>query len=61
MSENQTNRPHRATKEKKAAHTGDRNPKAFAFSGPGKLQKQAARSHDVSSSLTNDMASSDKF
>ncbi|TIA57573.1 putative ribosome biogenesis protein [Aureobasidium pullulans] len=47
MSENQTNRPHRATKEKKAAHTGDRNPKAFAFSRPGKLQKQAARSHDV--------------
>lgn len=23
------------------------NPKAFAFSNPGKLNKQAARSHDV--------------
>jgi ribosome biogenesis protein BMS1 len=49
MSENQTNRPHRATKEKKTPDTGGRNPKAFAFSGPGKLQKQAARSHDVPS------------
>ncbi|KAG9653752.1 DUF663-domain-containing protein, partial [Aureobasidium melanogenum] len=47
MSENQTNRPHRATKEKKAPTTGERNPKAFAFARPGKLQKQAARSHDV--------------
>ncbi|KAF1994293.1 DUF663-domain-containing protein [Amniculicola lignicola CBS 123094] len=42
----QTNRAHRKTKEKKP-HTGERNPKAFAFSTPGRLQKQAARSHDV--------------
>ncbi|GAB7354629.1 hypothetical protein MBLNU459_g5065t1 [Dothideomycetes sp. NU459] len=46
MADNQAHRVHRPTKEKKA-HTGDRNPKAFAFANPGKLQKQAARSHDV--------------
>ncbi|KAI9709028.1 MAG: hypothetical protein M1812_007784 [Candelaria pacifica] len=44
--EDQANRPHRKTKEKKK-HTGGPNPKAFAFARPGKLQKQAARSHDV--------------
>jgi len=44
--EDQSNRPHRPVKEKKA-HTGDKNPKAFAFNAPGKLQKQARRSHDV--------------
>jgi hypothetical protein len=43
----QSNRPHRKTKEKKAAHSGAPNPKAFAFATPGRLQKQAARSHDV--------------
>ncbi|KAF2198108.1 ribosome biogenesis protein-like protein [Delitschia confertaspora ATCC 74209] len=42
----QSNRPHRKSKEKKA-HTGGPNPKAFAFSAPGRLQRQAARSHDV--------------
>jgi hypothetical protein len=42
----QGNRPHRTTKEKKP-HTGDKNPKAFAFNAPGRLQKTAARSHDV--------------
>jgi hypothetical protein len=42
----QGNRPHRETKAKKA-HTGGPNPKAFAFSAPGRLQKTAARSHDV--------------
>ncbi|KAI4145911.1 MAG: hypothetical protein L6R39_003647 [Caloplaca ligustica] len=31
----------------KKKHTGDKNPKAFAYARPGKLQKQAARSHDV--------------
>ncbi|KAF8423049.1 hypothetical protein EV426DRAFT_717705 [Tirmania nivea] len=46
MSEQQTNRPHRKAKEKKK-HVGDRNPKAFAFANPGKLAKQATRSHDV--------------
>ncbi|KAF2034282.1 DUF663-domain-containing protein [Setomelanomma holmii] len=42
----QGNRPHRTTKTKKA-HSGGPNPKAFAFSAPGRLQKTAARSHDV--------------
>lgn len=42
----QGNRPHRTTKEKKP-HTGGPNPKAFAFNAPGRLQKTAARSHDV--------------
>jgi hypothetical protein len=42
----QGNRPHRTTKEKKP-HTGGPNPKAFAFATPGRLQKTAARSHDV--------------
>ncbi|KAH7071917.1 hypothetical protein BKA63DRAFT_473828 [Paraphoma chrysanthemicola] len=42
----QANRPHRAPKAKKA-HSGGPNPKAFAFSAPGRLQKTAARSHDV--------------
>ncbi|KAL8858769.1 MAG: hypothetical protein Q9178_004686 [Gyalolechia marmorata] len=44
--EDQANRPHRKPKVKKK-HTGDKNPKAFAYANPGKLQKQAARSHDV--------------
>ncbi|KAF2136755.1 uncharacterized protein K452DRAFT_279441 [Aplosporella prunicola CBS 121167] len=43
----QANRPHRAKKEKKKPATGGTNPKAFAFAAPGRLQKQAARSHDV--------------
>ncbi|KAL8658775.1 MAG: hypothetical protein Q9202_007430 [Teloschistes flavicans] len=46
--EDQANRPHRKAKVKKK-HTGglNKNPKAFAYAHPGKLQKQAARSHDV--------------
>ncbi|KAL8951994.1 MAG: hypothetical protein Q9222_002062 [Ikaeria aurantiellina] len=44
--DDQANRPHRKAKVKKK-HTGDKNPKAFAYANPGKLQKQAARSHDV--------------
>ncbi|KAL9594781.1 MAG: hypothetical protein Q9219_006840 [cf. Caloplaca sp. 3 TL-2023] len=44
--EEQANRPHRKAKVKKK-HTGDKNPKAFAYAKPGRLQKQAARSHDV--------------
>ncbi|KAL8774355.1 MAG: hypothetical protein Q9209_001106 [Squamulea sp. 1 TL-2023] len=44
--DDQANRPHRKSKVKKK-HTGDKNPKAFAYANPGKLQKQAARSHDV--------------
>ncbi|VBB76979.1 Putative Ribosome biogenesis protein BMS1 homolog [Podospora comata] len=47
----QQNKPHRPSKKskdkKKAQHTGQQNPKAFAFSNPGKLAKQAARSHDI--------------
>lgn len=42
----QANRPHRKTKEKKG-RSGGPNPKAFAVAAPGKLQRQAARSHDV--------------
>ncbi|KAK0621613.1 hypothetical protein B0T17DRAFT_559885 [Bombardia bombarda] len=46
----QVNKPHRQSKkskEKKKQHTGEPNPKAFAFANPGKLAKQAARSHDI--------------
>ncbi|KAI9764088.1 MAG: Glycoside hydrolase 2 (Mannanase, beta-galactosidase) [Geoglossum simile] len=45
--EDQSNRPHRKTKDKKRAAHSAPNPKAFAFANPGRLQKQAARSHDV--------------
>ncbi|OJJ81522.1 GTPase BMS1 [Aspergillus glaucus CBS 516.65] len=43
--EQQSNRTHRPAKEKKK-YEGS-NPKAFAVSNPGKLNKQAARSHDI--------------
>ncbi|KAH6635592.1 hypothetical protein B0J18DRAFT_448256 [Chaetomium sp. MPI-SDFR-AT-0129] len=46
----QTHKPHRVSKkskEKKTQHQGGQNPKAFAFSNPGKLARQAARSHDI--------------
>ncbi|KAK4454372.1 ribosome biogenesis protein bms1 [Podospora aff. communis PSN243] len=46
----QVNKPHRQSKkskDKKKQHTGEKNPKAFAFSNPGKLARQAARSHDI--------------
>jgi ribosome biogenesis protein BMS1 len=46
MADNQSNRPHRPGKEKKA-HTGGPNPKAFAYAAPGRLKKQAARSTEV--------------
>ncbi|POR39490.1 Ribosome biogenesis protein bms1 [Tolypocladium paradoxum] len=45
--EQQLHKPHRKAKEKKKPHTGEPNPKAFAFARPGKLQKQAARSQDI--------------
>ncbi|QIX01180.1 hypothetical protein AMS68_006697 [Peltaster fructicola] len=47
--EDQAHRPHRPskTKDKKERQPGQRNPKAFAFSAPGKLDRQAKRSHDV--------------
>ncbi|KAI1106965.1 DUF663-domain-containing protein [Jackrogersella minutella] len=44
--EQQLHKPHRKSKEKKKP-TGDHNPKAFAYSRPGKLQRAAARSHDI--------------
>ncbi|KAL9608100.1 MAG: hypothetical protein Q9167_007049, partial [Letrouitia subvulpina] len=44
--DDQVNRPHRKAKSKKK-HNGDTNPKAFAYANPGKLAKQAVRSHDV--------------
>ncbi|KAK5143579.1 hypothetical protein LTR04_001850 [Oleoguttula sp. CCFEE 6159] len=63
MADNQAHQPHRKTKEKKAHSGGQSelrsehaqqdtdfpgpNPKAFAYANPGRLQKQAARSHDV--------------
>ena len=45
--EEQANRPHRKSKEKKKPNSGAPNPKAFAFAGPGKLRKQAARSSEI--------------
>ncbi|EGP83848.1 uncharacterized protein MYCGRDRAFT_101428 [Zymoseptoria tritici IPO323] len=45
--EDQAHRAHRPTKEKKKHDTSQPNPKAFAFAAPGRLAKQAARSHDV--------------
>ena len=63
--EDQANRPHRKAKVKKKHTGGketrdhnepqctdfftDKNPKAFAYANPGKLQKQATRSHDACS------------
>ncbi|KAJ8125616.1 hypothetical protein O1611_g8021 [Lasiodiplodia mahajangana] len=44
--EDQAHKPHRKAKEKKKPQ-GDHNPKAFAFSRPGKLARAAARSHDI--------------
>ncbi|KAK3390560.1 hypothetical protein B0H63DRAFT_466011 [Podospora didyma] len=46
----QVNKPHRQakkSKDKRKEHSGAPNPKAFTFSNPGKLAKQAARSHDI--------------
>jgi ribosome biogenesis protein BMS1 len=45
--EEQLHRAHRPAKEKKKHDKSQPNPKAFAFAAPGRLQKQAARSHDV--------------
>ncbi|KAK5112220.1 hypothetical protein LTR62_004381 [Meristemomyces frigidus] len=45
--EEQSHRVHRPTKEKKKHDTSQPNPKAFAYAAPGRLAKQAARSHDV--------------
>ena len=45
--EEQLHRAHRPAKEKKKKDTSQPNPKAFAFAAPGRVQRQAARSHDV--------------
>ncbi|KAL2208885.1 AARP2CN domain-containing protein [Sarocladium strictum] len=46
--DDQVHKPHRKAKEKKKKeHTGERNPKAFAFSNPGRLARTAARSQDI--------------
>lgn len=45
--ETQTNRPHRAKKEKKKPQRGEKNVKAFAVANPGRLAKQAVRSSDI--------------
>jgi len=45
--ETQSNRPHRATKEKKKPKRGEKNVKAFAVANPGRLAKQAVRSSDI--------------
>lgn len=45
--EEQSHRAHRPSKEKKAPTKGQPNPKAFAYAAPGRLAKQASRSHDV--------------
>ncbi|KAK4553724.1 Glycoside hydrolase 2 (Mannanase, beta-galactosidase) [Recurvomyces mirabilis] len=45
--EEQSHRVHRPTKEKKQRDSSQPNPKAFAYAAPGRLAKQAARSHDV--------------
>ncbi|KAI1748223.1 GTP binding protein Bms1 [Xylaria castorea] len=45
--EDQAHKPHRKAKEKKKKPQGEHNPKAFAFSRPGKLARAAARTHDI--------------
>ncbi|KPI43237.1 Ribosome biogenesis protein bms1 [Cyphellophora attinorum] len=45
--EDQANRPHRASKEKKVKKKGERNAKAFAVANPGRLAKTAVRSSDI--------------
>ncbi len=45
--ENQANRPHRASKEKKKPQKGQKNVKAFAVANPGRLAKTAVRSSDI--------------
>ncbi|KAK5452139.1 Glycoside hydrolase 2 (Mannanase, beta-galactosidase) [Exophiala xenobiotica] len=45
--ESQSNRPHRASKEKKKPQKGERNVKAFAVANPGRLAKTAVRSSDI--------------
>lgn len=64
MSEQQSNKAHRAQKDpkkgqKKKLHANGYNAKAFAVSAPGKLERMARRSHDVSlSSLSHSKVNS---
>lgn len=67
--EDQVHKPHRKSKEKKQHSGGlyhnrycyeglansakDRNPKAFAFANPGRLQRTAARSQDVGNAVSH--------
>lgn len=44
--EQQENKTHRKSKEKKK-HSGGPNPKAFAYAAPGRLHRQASRAHDI--------------
>lgn len=50
MADQQSNKPHRAgssdTSKKKKLHANGFNAKAFAVANPGKLERQARRSHD---------------
>jgi ribosome biogenesis protein BMS1 len=45
--DDQANRPHRPSKEKKQPKKGQRNVKAFAVANPGRLAKEAVRSSDI--------------
>lgn len=45
--EEQAHRVHRPSKVKKARDPSQRNPKAFTYSTPGRLAKQATRSSDI--------------
>lgn len=55
-SNKQHNKPHRASVEpkssKKKLHGNGQNVKAFSVNAPGKLQRQALRSSDVSYSMS---------
>ncbi|KAL2267446.1 hypothetical protein VTJ83DRAFT_4723 [Remersonia thermophila] len=45
--QHKAHRPSKKSKDKKKQSTPGQNPKAFAVSNPGKLARQAARSHDI--------------
>ncbi|KIV80912.1 hypothetical protein PV11_08378 [Exophiala sideris] len=45
--ETQSNKAHRASKEKKKPQRGEKNVKAFAVANPGRLAKNAVRSSDI--------------
>ncbi|KAL5594371.1 hypothetical protein BROUX41_001306 [Berkeleyomyces rouxiae] len=43
----QLHKPHRKSKDKKKPASGERNPKAFTYANAGRLNRAAARSHDI--------------